>query len=116
VASQGAGAFELGQHVAKRRATARVFDSVGEHEEQPFIRGRPQQVTEQREGGGIRPVQVVDDHDDRAIPAELPQQGHRRVGKRFCAALRGAVDLARATRRQFGQQCCECCAAGSRCG
>ena len=53
------------------------------HHQHADVGAADQHVFEHREGGQLRPMQVVEDQRDRAIDGQTPQEAGQRVEKRL---------------------------------
>ena len=60
-------AMQLGQQHRERMARPQITRPVGSHDQAPQMPAGPEKVTKQREARGIRPLQVVQDNEDRSV-------------------------------------------------
>lgn len=73
-AADRAEAVEFGEEGAQRVAAVDVVGAVGGEDDEAAGAQRAQEVGEEVAGGGVRPVQVLQDEDDRPVGGEAFQE------------------------------------------
>jgi hypothetical protein len=94
---------QLGQHRAQRVAAMQVVAAVRADDQQPLLAQPGHEEGEQPPGGGVRPVQVLEDEHDDRLRGEAGEQGVQGVEQlQLADVLLGAAGRARARPRDDG--------------
>jgi hypothetical protein len=103
-AGDAGSALELGQQRAQRVAAVQLVGAVGDRDEQPGGGRAAHEVVEEVARGGIGPVEVFEDQQQRALGSEALEQHEQRLEQ---AALAHRLVGRRGSRRagaQLGKQ------------
>ncbi|ESU47380.1 hypothetical protein P376_4642 [Streptomyces sp. HCCB10043] len=92
---------QLGEEGAQGVAAVDVVGAVGADDHEAAGTQGAEEIGEQMPGGGVRPVQILQDEDDRAVGGDLLQQASGEFEEAGGAVLVGGVPVGRA---QLGQE------------
>ena len=94
-------ALDLGQQRAQRVAAVELVEAVGQDDEHPLAAERAGEEGDERTGGGVRPVQVLEGEHDGRVGAEAVEEAEDGLEE---SALRRAVGRRRVARRRRAGQ------------
>jgi hypothetical protein len=93
-------ARQLGQQRAQRVTAVQLVGAVGAHDQHPLLAERAGEEAHEPAGGAVRPVQVLDDEQQRLLRGHRVEHREQRLEHPHLLGLRPLVARALAEARQ----------------